>query len=510
MISLLYRDAIRPLGAEPSSLPGSGADGPAMRWLLGISVVTGVVYIAFDGALFYPTAVILALGILFVTFHRLELGLASFVGMVLLFDEVPPRGYETSIVGTEYYQNLKSIPILANVNFAVLTPLELHLLAVIFIWIVLIALKRRTLNAKLDHRFAILGFFGWLAFSTAHGLATGGDFLPSLWETRALFYMCIMFFLVPQIIESKDQVRNLVWVIILALTFKVVQGSARLVRLGFEFGGRTELTNHEDPLFFISLFSLLICFVLFKVRTRQKTYLFWLLFPMLLVFIFAQRRATYVALGVSIIIILTLLTRKQQLATLKLFVPLAVLAVAYLVSFWDSDSTAGIPAKLFRSSISSTKEDAGERYYSNLYREFENYNLAQTIQRSPVIGIGFGNKYDQPVKLPRIPFPLSEYIPHNEIFWLVIKTGAVGFFLFLFFANSIISTAVRTFLDAGDPYLKSISVVVVVAFVGQIVVSFFDLQLTYYRNMVFLGTIIGLLNPIRRLQAPEPVAGRRP
>lgn len=40
---------------------------------------------------------------------------------------------------------------------------------------------------------------------------------------------------------------------------------------------------------------------------------------------------------------------------------------------------------------------------------------------------------------------------------------------------------------------------VVVAVINQMVVSYFDLQLTYYRNMIYLGTLMGLMPTLERI-----------
>src|SRR5207245_1729579 len=94
-------------------------------------------------------------------------------------------------------------------------------------------------------------------------------------------------------------------------------GIVRVVRLGFAFGERTELTNHEDPLFFISLIIMLFGFSLYGANTKQKKFIKWMLVPMLFVFFLAQRRATYIALGVGIVGFFVLVSNAQRVKILK-------------------------------------------------------------------------------------------------------------------------------------------------------------------------------------------------
>jgi hypothetical protein len=501
MISTLYERAIGGGLGGPPQVRGGRYELPA---LVAVSVLTAAVYVVSKGSVFTVVSLLGAIAVVVLTLYRVDWGFMFFVGCVLLFDQFPPGGYERTIIGKEYFQNLKSLPTLQNVGPAVANPLELHLFLVILAWVLLIITGKKVAVARVNGWLTASLFFAWLTLGAVLGIGRGGDFLPALWEIRALFYLGIMFFFVPQVIQTKDQVRQLFWVIIAALSFKTLQGVVRVVNLGFRFGGRDELTNHEDPLFFVSLIVLAAGFYLYKYRGSQRSYLTWLMTPMVIVFFMAQRRATWAALGAAILAFLMLIENKPRMAFLKILAPAVLVVSVYLGIFWESPAGGiGHGAFLVRSSLSSTKEEAGERYYSNLYRDFENYNLAQTVKAAPVAGIGFGNKYLQPIKLPRIPFTLAEYIPHNEIFWMVVKVGAVGFFLFWCFLYAHVMRLASLFTRLNDPYLKAVCAVAIIAVLGQVVVSYYDLQLTFYRNMVYLGVLMGLFPALDRLQRGE-------
>ncbi|MDI6802819.1 MAG: O-antigen ligase family protein [Bacteroidota bacterium] len=475
-------------------------------WILGIvltSIAISFMYVISEGSAFTSVAIILIALIITITFYRIDWGFILFVGMVLAFDQFPPRGYGITIIGQEYFQNLKSLKYFSKIDFAVINPLELHIFLILTVWIILISTGKKVNLMRVPVWLSTILFFAWLFLSFIYGMSTGGSFLPALWELRALFYLGIIFFLTPQIIQSREQIVNLIWVCIGAIAFKAVQGLIRLVRLGFNFGSRTELTNHEDPLFFVSLLILLLGLILFKYNSRQRQVLSWISLPLLFVFVLSQRRAAYAALGFAIITFIILLPKLERLKLIKILIPVVILFSIYTISLWNNESTFAIPAQLVKTIFVEPKSKDDLRYYSNLYRDFENYNLAQTVKRAPAIGIGFGNKYDQPVMLTKIPFPLQEYIPHNEIYWLFVKTGAIGFFLFWLFIDSYILRAAFIFNRLKDLYFKSLCAVIIVAIVGQIVVSFYDLQFTYYRNMVFLGMLMGLLPVIDKLDKLE-------
>lgn len=495
-----------PVTAPPSRLRRLLADRPALI-LAAFSVLIALILVLNQGSMFYAVALIALILALLVTFYRIDWGFYLFMGLVLLFDQYPPRGYESSIIGLEYFENLKGFDIFSRIDWAVANPLELHLFLIIGLWVILIVMRKRLFYQRVPFWQLAAIFFGWLLISLTYGMATGGDFLPALWELRSLFYVGILYFFVPQIIQRPEQVRTFVRVCIAAISFKAVQGVARVIRLGFDFGGRTELTNHEDPLFFAGLFMLFFALSMFGVKTKERTYLRWALPFIAVVFILAQRRATYGAFGVGFVAYSLLLTGAQFRRILRYVLPGLVLLGIYLAVFWDNETSIGLPAQLIKSSFSSTQETAGERYYSNLYREFENYNLSQTIQRSPIFGIGFGNKYDQPISLAMIPFSLRDYISHNEIFWLIVKSGAIGFFLFWLYLDIVVMYTTHIFRRMTDPYFKAVCVMIIVAVFGQLIVSFYDLQLTYSRNMVYLGAMMGLLPTLDRI-ADGQAAGK--
>jgi hypothetical protein len=185
---------------------------------------------------------------------------------------------------------------------------------------------------------------------------------------------------------------------------------------------------------------------------------------------------------------------------LKKSIPVALVGIVYIVMFWNSTHPLAQPVQSVKSGIfaqqteSTTDPSAlSEEYYSNLYRSIENYNLAETVKSEPLTGVGFGRKYLMPIPLATISFPLRDYIPHNQILWVFAKSGLIGFFLFWLFFISCMGRGVLAFQRQENPIKKAWLTLAVLAIVNQMVTSFFDLQLTYTRNMVYLGFLIGLI-----------------
>ncbi|MCH8567121.1 MAG: O-antigen ligase family protein [Balneolales bacterium] len=474
-------------------------------WLLVIfAVVYGWGIYTFDGNVPLVAGILYLSFAMFLSVLRLDLSLYLFMFSVIIFDQYAIPGFSSFTMDVRFFHNLKEIPYVPYLHSGVVSPFEIH---VFFIATALVihACVRKSFSFKAIPVWgAFLLFFGSLAFSFAYGIIKGGDIMVALWEVRALFYLCLMYLIVPQVLDTKEHVITLFWVFIVGISFKALQGVAKFINLGFTTGGFDVLTNHEDPVFMVTIFVLFIGLLLFGAGYKQKVWLFVSLLPMFLGFYVAQRRASYASFMVCIAGVILLLPAIKRIQFLKYFLPVFFLLLLYCGAFWNNDGTYGRPVQMIKTGfVKPDKETNYRDYSSNLYRDFEDYNLAKTVANSPILGKGFGNKYDQPIPLVNIRYTLRDYIPHNQIYWILVKTGAVGFFAFWLFFNCFAANGTQLFMRLKDPYLKAATLVIILAVINQLVVSFFDLQLTYYRSMLYLGCMMGLLSVIHNIDARE-------
>lgn len=478
-----------------------------LTYFIVICVSAGVSGLMVFGNVNILAALFLMIGVavMLLTFYRVDWGFYIFFGLIMFLDQFGIPKFDPITFRFDYFKNLKEISYIPSFSAAVLNPLEVQLLLLLLAWFIAVSVNKKT---KVQHvtiwGLAII-FLLTLVASLIHGLKTGGVFLPALWELRAFFYFSFLYFFVPQIIQSKEQIKTLMWVFIAGVSFKAFQGIERFVKLGLSFRGMETLTNHEDPVFITLLVLFLLALILFDAKEKHRTALIWLLFPLLMGFFTGQRRAAYGGLIVSFAGLIILLSSRQRAIFFKVLTPFLIVGAIYSAVFWNSESKLASPVSLLKSSFFTDKSDAGERYLSNLYRKFERYDLAYTVKSSPVTGLGFGKKYEMPIPLAQIPFPLRDFIPHNEVLWLLVKMGGVGFFVFWFFFDSLLFRGSTLCVKLKDPFLKAVCAIIVVSFINQIAVSFYDLQLTYYRNMVLLGTLWGLLPTLQNLNREEEI-----
>lgn len=495
--SIYQRAILSPLGLD--------RDNSIVLWFLlffASAMASGMYY--FEGNVALVTGILYLAFVLLLSLFRIDYSFYLFIFSVLLFEQFAIPGFPTITQEVLFFNNLKEISYVPFFEAGMISPFEIHILFISFALLLHIAIRKDFVFKPIPVWGSFLVFFVCFFLAFLNGIRSGGDFLVALWEVRALFYLCLMYLIVPQILDTKKQITILFWVIILGVTIKALQGVGRFIDLGFTTGGYAVLTNHEDPVFMVTLFVLLIGFLLYKTGEKQKLWLLLSLIILVVGFYVAQRRATYASFMVSVTAILFILPALKRVQFLKYLLPVLAALLIYGFIFWNSEGTAGRPVQMIKSGfVEPDKETNFEDYSSNLYRDNESYNLAKTVVNNPVLGTGFGKRYDQPIPLVNIRFTLQSYIPHNQIYWVLVKMGAVGFFAFWFFFNSFVAKGTQVFIRLTDPYLKAITLVIVIAVINQMVVSFFDLQLTYYRSMIYLGCLMGLLPVIVQIDREQ-------
>jgi len=346
-----------------------------------------------------------------------------------------------------------------------------------------------------------VAFLVMLLFFTLYGLASHGDWKAALWEIRPLYYLCFMYFLVGQVIRTSRQVHICVWIVIIGLAIRGFQGCYRyFVVLGRNLGNLRAILGHEDSLFFVTGFVLLASMLFLGYRGRETKALGLTAGPNMIAFIFNQRRITFGVLFVSLAMIVAMLPRDRMRKAMRFVIPGTIMMIMYTAAFWNSSGTLALPAQKIKSVLVHQKgtEDEG----SNEWRKTELINLRETVRAYP-FGLGFGKKYLVVVPYADIGdlFPLWNYIPHCAIYWIWTKTGFIGFAVFWLFFGVAITQAMIDYRAMRDPYFKSIALMVMLFIVAQVIVAYYDLQITYYRNMVYLGTAMALGTSIRRIEA---------
>ncbi len=338
-------------------------------------------------------------------------------------------------------------------------------------------------------------FLGCVVMGIVHGLTSGGNLKITVVEIRPLWYMFVAYLLTYNLVKKTGQVRALFWIVILGAAIKGIQGVyIYLVPLHASLLDHREIMSHEESFFFVSLFLLILLFLLHS-RQRAMLYAALLATPCVLIALIAnQRRTDYVAflVGAGVAWLLIFICKPGERVKLAILMGVTVvLLTGYIAAFAHSSGSIGAPARSIISVFSPSAGDAS----SNAYRQIEDYDLKYTVKQNPVLGLGFGKPFLQPITLPNILIddPYYLYVPHNTIYWIWMRLGPLGYFALWFLFGSIIVRGITILRRLKNHFLQLVAIYIVAITVMEVIVAFADYQLFFYRNVIYLGILIGIL-----------------
>jgi hypothetical protein len=337
-----------------------------------------------------------------------------------------------TVAGRVWFFDWKDIRIIVS-------PLELLLLVLVVAIFARARLMGQPIRPRLGAlQLPLLVFAGTVLFGVANGLTHGADFNIALWEVRGFLMMFLVFFLASILIREEEHVNQLIWTVLIAVTGLALENTLRWLFIVRNLTVPDDLAyDHIDAV--ILGFAVVMCLSLLLIGgTRsQRAYAIFLLPLLIFVIEIMRRRAVFAVLIIGLAMLFLLLFRLRPQLTWKILVPVALFAGMYLVVFWNDTSAIAQPARAIRSQIDPDPRDA----QSDLYRVAEKVDIITNIQSSPYVGLGFGAPYQQNFMLAYKDsvgaiWPFFPYTTHNNILWVWMKDGAIGFIAFWWLLGS--------------------------------------------------------------------------
>jgi O-antigen ligase len=478
-----------------------------MQWLWMaialISVAIGLLYVRSYGSITTTLTIIFVILFVGISILRPSISLYVFVFLGIAVEQAQlPYAWTLDI---PYHQNLNSqFPSLRALS---INPVELHLLCIT----AGVLLRRVVVRERWTPIIVgkpLLLYFCSIVFFVMLGLWRGGATLPALWEVRGIGYLMLLTVLVPQVVRTRDQVRNFIWACIAGVTFRALEVTTHFVMAGFSIEGTAGgFGSHEDAGMFATLLVLAITLWFLKVSdTKQRVVVSLASVLYVLAIIGAGRRSAYAIVIASLILLPLMLPRDVQKKVLRFLWKAGIVFGIYLAVFWNttSENILLTPVQSIRQGFAGDDPaQAGERYLSNLFRKVENYDLHAMFRDRPLLGTGYGMLIDYRMPIP-VGWELGFYIPHNQILSVPAKTGIVGLIIFLNFYLAVIASISAGFHRLrDDKYLQAVLVLVGVSVVCHLIFSYFDIILTYYRPNIFTGSLLGVASAVLALKTTE-------
>jgi O-antigen ligase len=422
-------------------------------------------------------------------------------GATLLF-EIFPLNFSDSLTDrVQFFLNLSTSN--SSLQGVSITPFELLLVSVILIWIASSVAQRRPLELPKGPIVSAYAIYAAVVIAAeVRGLASGGPYLTTLWELRPQAYALVAFFLTSSLVRSRGDLIRLASIFLSVVALKALIADYRyLVTLHGDYSGVEAVMAHEESYFFALFLVGALAAALWCRRRWILISVIGLTPAVMLALIVNQRRAGVIALAAGIGLLLVLgirfdLAKRRHLAVGSV---LGVIAFALLLGiFWDHQS--GVLGGFVRPFHSFYQPDPRD-FLSNAYRQAENQNLLLTVRSSPIFGIGFGLPmlYVYPMADISKQYPLWNIIPHNTVLWIGMRMGVIGLAAFF----GLIAMATLQAIRQGsrrDVFLRSVAIFAIAAIGMELVVGYVDLQLDNYRNLIFLGILLGVIQRLPRIR----------
>lgn len=381
----------------------------------------------------------------------------------------------------------------------IVNPLEIYLLLTLSAWLVREGMQRKLYIYRSAVFWPSLLFLGFVIAGLVYGIGTGGNLTIALWEARPLFYLLLMVILTSNLIEKPEHASWLIWSAMSGLFLESLYGVYEfLVVLRGSLAGVEAITEHSAAIHMNSFIILALVAWLEKASVAKRLLLPLGLPVILLTYLATQRRAAFLSLGIALVLLAIYLYYNKRRLFYYLVPPAAAIGLVYIAIFWNANGALGLPAQALKSIIAPEQASAAD-LSSNIYRQIENINTGFTIHQRPLTGVGFGQKFFIIVPLPDISFfEWWEYLPHNSIIWIWLKTGVGGFIAMLYFVGMAILTGTRTLFrlrgsQAGIRDLRAIALTAVLYIIMHFIYAYVDISWDT-QSMFYVGAMVGLVS----------------
>lgn len=426
-------------------------------------------------------------------------GVYALFGAALLFEEWGIAGLSPVTTLTHFFQNLSGFSEI---------PVRLSAADLLVVLSVLAWLLRRLVGANPPARMGPLGwpvmaYGAFFVLGMVVGIGRGGAWnqTAALAELRGPLFLCVTYFLTVNLVREQRHMTILLRLLVVLTVVKAVQGLWNYVDMVNGPVWLDAVTAHEDVVFF----NLALVFALAAFVIDARGRLSWMLYAAV-PFIVAtelvtQRRVAFVALAAALVVLAVLLSVERPRRTALFFGASVLVFLAYAALFWDQQGLLAQPVRAIKGILDPTSLSARD-LASNWWRQIEDLNVANTIRQLPLTGVGLGQEYLFVREPPALTnFIYWRYMTHDAVLWVWLKAGVAGMLVFWTLVAQTAIVGARLFRRLPSANLKLVAMLPILLVVIQVVFSTVDLGLTYSRNMIVLGTVLGFtgyLESVRR------------
>jgi len=345
-----------------------------------------------------------------------------------------------------------------------------------------------------------------IAASFVYGFYVEGNSMRYLLgDTYKLTEIILIFWLTTVLVKKTSQVRFLIWgFLAVALAFGMLD-SLIFFKQAPLFGdillARVRIAAQFSSIF---AFLLVLSLVLHEKSTMTKAILGVLGFFFFMSFALTFLRTGYIAIPLTLAVLLPLYLYKRRRYVLPTLAKLAALVVFLLIfiGVFNLILTSIDPnMDIIRASVlrfSSLITPASEDPMGVRMLEISSI-ISQALAQNPLLGKGLGGEYYGATLVEaEVEWGVKHYV-HNNYFDFLIRTGILGLVVFIILAFKYLKAAIRFYLRSRDSFYQGSLLGCIAVFVCSCVIAL-STSILY---SPFLFMMMGLTFCLGRLEERE-------
>jgi hypothetical protein len=391
------------------------------------------------------------------------------------------------------------IPLFRGISSLHLQPADLLLVVLFVIYLAKTAGTRR-FWPRSQLSASVYGLIGAVGLGVVIGLMHHGALRVALMETRPYVYLTAAYVLTAVVVTNRRALQSVLWAYVVAVGLKAVQGLYIFMSVRNQNPRPESVLGHEEAFFFGVFIVLVAALWLFDVKGTLRKTATWLLPLVVAANLANDRRTAWVVLGAGLAVLVAIglvcLPTRRRVLVRGIVVTLAISAV-YFPLYWNKNGGLAQPARAVHSLISANPRDAS----SDLYRVQEDANLKLNIREGGLLGKGFGVPIDYALPIVNLKDidPLITYVPHNGVYYVLMRMGLLGGIAFWSLLAAGIIAGCRL-AKSVDRQLAVTGALVACALVGYAFEGNLDQGFFFYRIAFVVGALLGLAEAAHRLR----------
>lgn len=288
----------------------------------------------------------------------------------------------------------------------------------------------------------------------ATGYLAGASIEPLLNGVRVLVYLVVLPFLVVDVLDRRQRVRQAIALVAGVVAVKAVVGLAGWGIGQGRYVGDSRLIYYAPPANILVTLVLLVLAAAVVQRLRPPAPAYALGAGAFLTLVLSYRRSFWIAFVVGLVLVVVVASGRRGRGVV---VATGAVLVAALWLALNAGGATGQSEGAVVERVRSLNPDRIEATPDDRYRLDEQRNVVEEIRRQPLTGLGLGVPWEARHPLA-VEQPGGRDYVHMTVLWYWLKLGPLGLFGYLLLHATAARQGYELWRRSSDPLLQACGV----------------------------------------------------